>query len=691
MGLSMLRAPMPARRPSARPKRASAAVLNRGALQLDGREVPLWSGALHYFRTERGHWRRALESLRELGLCMVESYVPWGLHETVDGGFDFGARNPNLDLPAFIDLAGELGLWVFLRPGPHINAELTRFGLPARVLDDPRCQALGRDGQPVVLPAPPRAFPVPSFASHEFRRQSRHWLETFARQVTPKLYPNGPVVLLQVDNEAAFYFRDHAYDQDYHPDAIEAYRAFVKQRHGSLEQVRARYALESLESWDALQPPQRFDAVDAQGLVRHLDWSWFQQSLVQDALSDQVSVLRRALGRQVPLVHNLPMGDAALPHSIRAVQSTLDAVGLDYYHAGRSVTPIRDRTLRLASASALPFAPELGVGAPPWFGPRRDRDALFIALCACAFGLRGMNLYMAVDRDRWFGAPIAADGGPRSAAEPWRRLLSALRALRFHSLERRTEIALQLPREYAHLARVTHALGSLSPNLFGLAGLPLGATSLAERFGFAEDIQRRWAPVLDAWMARLQNAGLPFALVDSDAPLPAGTRVLIAPCYELADATRVAELQRFVDAGGQLLYGPQRPSLDGVLAPLDAPALGGAAQRLDDPALQAASIDAWLGEAALQRPFLASPAPVFSSVHVDADGEPRVVFLIQPMPGFVEAQVALPRALELRDVLTDQRFAGEHTATVPMVGPGCRMLEVCEPQTDSSPPSGAEP
>ena len=40
----------------------------------------------------------------------------------------------------------------------------------------------------------------------------------------PLLYPAGPIVMLQVDNEGALYFRDGPYDQDYHPDAIALFR-----------------------------------------------------------------------------------------------------------------------------------------------------------------------------------------------------------------------------------------------------------------------------------------------------------------------------------------------------------------------------------------------------------------------------------------------------------------------------------
>src|SRR3972149_4091107 len=99
-------------------------VLTRAGLRVGERVVPLYSGAMHYFRVERAHWRRALEALRGLGLGMVETYVPWGIHELSEGRYDFGEQRAELDLGAFLDLAHELGLLVFLRPGPHVNSEL---------------------------------------------------------------------------------------------------------------------------------------------------------------------------------------------------------------------------------------------------------------------------------------------------------------------------------------------------------------------------------------------------------------------------------------------------------------------------------------------------------------------------------------------------------------------------------------
>ena len=72
-------------------------------------------------------------------------------------------------IAAIATAPGAAGLAVVLRPGPHVNAELTSFGMPDHVLADPACQARSASGSPVWMPSPPRAWPLPSYASTVFR------------------------------------------------------------------------------------------------------------------------------------------------------------------------------------------------------------------------------------------------------------------------------------------------------------------------------------------------------------------------------------------------------------------------------------------------------------------------------------------------------------------------------------------
>jgi beta-galactosidase len=95
---------------------------------VDGRRVWLTSGALHYFRVPAPLWRDRLMKLRRAGLNCVETYVAWNVHEPAEGKWDFsGDRN----VVEFINQAGDMGLYVIVRPGPYICAEWDFGGFPA--------------------------------------------------------------------------------------------------------------------------------------------------------------------------------------------------------------------------------------------------------------------------------------------------------------------------------------------------------------------------------------------------------------------------------------------------------------------------------------------------------------------------------------------------------------------------------
>lgn len=156
---------------------------------LDGRPHRLLSGALHYFRVMPQQWEDRLLKLKAMGLNCVETYVAWNLHEPQPGAFDFTG---GLDLPAFVRLAGALGLHVIVRPGPYICAEWEFGGLPAWLLADPE-MAL-RCMYPPYLDAVAR----------------------FLDALLPPLLPlqagqGGPVIAMQVENEYGSYGSDQTY------------------------------------------------------------------------------------------------------------------------------------------------------------------------------------------------------------------------------------------------------------------------------------------------------------------------------------------------------------------------------------------------------------------------------------------------------------------------------------------------
>jgi hypothetical protein len=94
---------------------------------VDGRRLWLVSGSVHYFRVPRELWRDRLLKARRAGLNCIATPVAWNFHEPREGQWHMDRQR---DVGAFVRLAGELGLYVILRPGPYIGAAWDFGGLP---------------------------------------------------------------------------------------------------------------------------------------------------------------------------------------------------------------------------------------------------------------------------------------------------------------------------------------------------------------------------------------------------------------------------------------------------------------------------------------------------------------------------------------------------------------------------------
>ncbi len=667
-----------ARRATSRP--AVSSVPARVRLCADGLDlgdtvIPLWCGAMHYWRHAPNEWQPCLEAIRALGFRLVDTYVPWGVHEIAPGEYDFGQRDARLDVVRFLEIAHELGLKCLFRPGPHINAELTYFGLPERIVWDPQCQARTPGGHPVMLPIIPVAFPVPSYASDAFLEETGQWYSAVGRQLSHLRWPDGPIVIVQVDNEGALYFRDGQYDQDYHPDAVQAFRAFLRTKYRkSLRALRSAWGDESL-GFATVEPPKRLDARETRELTRHIDWAEFHEHLLTTALDRMASSLQEAGFSGLPTSHNLPLGESATPLNPGRLAS-IDLVGLDYYHRATPTEhlAILRRTTELAcrceGRDRPAFGAEVGAGFPPFFSPLDERDSMYALMCALAYGLRGFNLYMAVERDRWIGAPIDAHGRPRPMAGMYARLLSALEHSSFHKLRRRAPVRLVVPRTLRRLARVTHAFGPLTPALFSVAGAGWRETILERDFGLDAPPVMAAEAYLRAFERALNARGVPFAYAGGETVKHStvGAKWIVCASAGGLKSHFVDSLREARQEGIVVTIGPRAPELGDVApprGPIDISAFE------IEPLHDVSNADALVARriAELDLPtWTVDPVDAYLAIHEDEEEVTRVVFVMNPTSAAVVARVSVPGVVALVDLLENGRVprsAGAFEVEVP--------------------------
>jgi hypothetical protein len=113
---------------------------------LNGKNISIYSGAMHYFRIPPELWQDRLRKLRAAGLNTVETSIAWNIHHPKPNDLDFGDGGTELEawanLTGFIRLAQQEDLFVIVRLGPYISADWEFGGLPSWLLS-PRFKPLG--------------------------------------------------------------------------------------------------------------------------------------------------------------------------------------------------------------------------------------------------------------------------------------------------------------------------------------------------------------------------------------------------------------------------------------------------------------------------------------------------------------------------------------------------------------------
>ncbi|XP_021063222.1 beta-galactosidase-1-like protein 3 [Mus pahari] len=164
---------------------------------LEGHKFMIVGGSIHYFRVPREYWKDRLLKLQACGFNTVTTYIPWNLHEQERGKFDFSEI---LDLEAYVLLAKTIGLWVILRPGPYICAEIDLGGLPSWLLRNPVASL--------------------RTTNKGFTEAVDKYFDHLIPKILPLQYRHGgPVIAVQVENEYGSFQKDTNY-MDYLKKAL---------------------------------------------------------------------------------------------------------------------------------------------------------------------------------------------------------------------------------------------------------------------------------------------------------------------------------------------------------------------------------------------------------------------------------------------------------------------------------------
>lgn len=539
---------------------------------IDGREIPLYSGAIHYWRIARKDWSGILEQSKQMGFDLIETYIPWSVHETEPGVYDFGEQDERKDLEAFLTLCEQKGLWVIVRPGPHINAEMTLFGYPEWILADEEIQAKTAQGTAVVYPYVTKQFAIPSYASRKLYRETEAYFQVLQPILRRHSYPAGNIVAVQADNETCYFFREKPYVMDYAGDSLALYRQMLREKYHSADRVSAVYG-KYFPDFEHIRPPVGYDEKAGYSMEYYLDWTEYKEYQILYALERMVRMIEKMeLG--LPVFHNCAYQDYT-PISVQRIERIpgLSVAGIDAYPEPCDTKMLKQRIRYLAGSSRLPFVPEFGSGS--WF----DRGEVLNAgeeefgyLYAFMNGMKAVNFYMLAERDRWTGAPLTCDGRSReSYRRLFERMLRMLKEQEVCRYRRRPEVLLLKNYDMGRLKACTARMdpNTLSSNLF-IQGPDIPAALFAkenaagmEQDTCAETFEEDW---LIQVMGTLDALHIDYDLSDCyiDEDRLYEYRYVFAASYRQMSETDQRLLRGFAEAGGgrRLILGPSMPVED---------------------------------------------------------------------------------------------------------------------------------
>lgn len=294
-----------------------------GVAHFNGQPVFFVTAEYPYFRDDPTNWKSRLGRLRELGITVVSTYIPWRHHEVVKDGcrrFDFcGETMPSRDVLRFLSLCHGMSLKVIVKPGPFCHAELNYGGLPDFVcpLFRPDIEPVrSADGRPVTWVGSeserdgvPSRWPLPSSFSAAFRAEVRRWFEAVRSHVLAHASaPDGPVVGLQVGNEGMYCDAQHAvWAHDFSDSALREFRRWLQSRYGTLRAYNEKHGVE-VRDWSQIDPPRTWHRPEKlRHLIAYSDWSEF----LGYHLGQLYAEYAQELGSQVPVLTNVnpPVGE----------------------------------------------------------------------------------------------------------------------------------------------------------------------------------------------------------------------------------------------------------------------------------------------------------------------------------------------------------------------------------------------
>ncbi len=419
-----------------------------------------FAAELHYFRIDKKYWSICFERIKKAGFKILATAVPWNVHQDNNKYFDFsGLTDPNKDLVVFLELAREFGFKVILRPGPWVAGQIKNGGLPKFLYNDLKVFARDASGHEKEMESEygVEAGYLPSYLHPNFQFHLRNYFKAFIETTKNYVHPRGPVFMVELDFETSYGRLLDPGSADYNPDILKKYyTVFLEEKYEDIKKLNAQYK-EKNSGFDVVEPPRKFKELDIKDYPKVIDWCYFREYMLRIYLQTLEDLFTSYTVE--PLIFRslyFAPGDL-LPAFNLVPEDMAPFLGTNTFPRG-SYFDLSLKGRFLKSEYDFAFASSFVSGAAAG-DPKREEDVApisnnvrrFYFAAGITSGYKGMNHYMFVDRDKWYGAPLHNDGTVSPGYEVARRFNQAITSVGLEDMDYQPDIAIVGNRLYSWL------------------------------------------------------------------------------------------------------------------------------------------------------------------------------------------------------------------------------------------------
>lgn len=410
-----------------------------------------YSAELHYFRIDKRYWSICFERIKRAGFRIISTAVPWNVHQDDSKHVDFsGFDDPRRDLIVFLELAREFGFKVILRPGPWVAGQLPNGGLPKSLFNDIKVFARDAHGEEITLPDTygVKGGYLPSYLHKNFQFHLKNYFKAFIETTKNYIHPRGPVFMVELDYETSFGRLLDPDKADYNPDVLAAhYPVFLQSIYEDVKKLNATYR-EKNESFEKVEPPRNFTDLQLKQYPKVMDWFRYREYLLNEYLTSLEDIFKYYTVE--PLFYRslyFRPGDL-LPAFDLVPEDRSPFLGSNVFPEG-SYFDLCNKARFLKAEYGFAFASSFTSGsaaADPrheeTIAPIHNNIRRFYYAAALASGFKGINHYMFVDRDHWYGAPLRQDGTVTPGFDVIKDFNIGLSELVFEEMDSEPDIAI---------------------------------------------------------------------------------------------------------------------------------------------------------------------------------------------------------------------------------------------------------